>query len=98
MLDRIEHRENPCITVPSTQLTVYAGHSVGGRLVSDDFAGSPVDIIQPELGYFARPHTETNQHGQNGDVPAAAPRGVVARREKASNLVGSQPLRQPDQS
>jgi hypothetical protein len=42
--------------------------------------------------------TETDQHGQNGDVPAAAPRGVVARGEKASNLVGSQPLRQPDQS
>ena len=65
---------------------------------NDDFARSPVDIVQPELGYFARPHTETNQHGQNGDVPAAAPGGVVARREKASNLVGSQPLRQPDQS
>jgi hypothetical protein len=65
---------------------------------NDDFAGSPVDIVQPELGYFARPHTETNQQGQNGDVPAAAPRGVVARGEKASNVVGSQPLRQPNQS
>jgi hypothetical protein len=32
------------------------------------------------------------------DVPAAAPRGLVARGEKASNLFGSQPLRQPDQS
>ena len=47
---------------------------------NDDFAGSPVDIVQPELGYFARPHTETDQQGQNGDVSAAVPRGVVARR------------------
>ena len=62
---------------------------------NDNFAGSPVDIVQPELGYFARPHTETDQHGENGDVSAAAPRGVVARREKASNLVGSQSLGSP---
>jgi hypothetical protein len=27
---------------------------------NDDFAGSPVDIVQPKLSYFARPHTETD--------------------------------------
>jgi hypothetical protein len=43
----------------------------------DDFTGSPVDIVQPELRYFARPQTETDQNGQNGDVPATAPRRVV---------------------
>jgi hypothetical protein len=28
-------------------------------LADDDFAGSPVDVVQPEPRYFARPHTET---------------------------------------
>jgi hypothetical protein len=35
-------------------------------------------IVQPEVGCFARPYTKRDQHGQNGDVPAAAPGGVVA--------------------
>jgi hypothetical protein len=31
-------------------------------------AGPPINIFQPKLGDFARPHAEANQHGQYREV------------------------------
>jgi hypothetical protein len=64
----------------------------------DDLAGSPIDIVQPELGHLTRPQAETDQHCQNGDVAAAASRGSVARHKEATDLVRVQTFRQSDQS
>jgi len=64
----------------------------------DDLAGSPINIVQPELGHLTRPQAETDQHCQDGDVAATAPRGSGGRREEAADLVRIQTFRQSDQS
>jgi hypothetical protein len=43
-----------------------------------DLAGAPVDIVEPQRSDFARPHTKTDQHCQNGDVAAASPSAPIA--------------------
>jgi hypothetical protein len=59
----------------------------------DDFAGSPIDIVEYKLGDFARPQAEPDQHGQDREVAAAVLGVAVAGCQKASDLVRIQALR-----
>jgi hypothetical protein len=43
-----------------------------------DLAGTPVDIVEPKRGDFARPQAKTNQNCQDGDVAAAIPSADIA--------------------
>jgi hypothetical protein len=44
----------------------------------NDLARPPIDVVEPKPGHFARSQTETDKHGQNGDIPTATPRGILA--------------------
>ncbi len=44
----------------------------------NNLAGTPVDIVEPKRGDFARSHAKTEQHCQDGDVPAAIPSAAIA--------------------
>ena len=64
----------------------------------EDFAGSPIDIVEHKLSDFARPQAEPDQHGQDREIAAAVVSVAIAGCQKAVDLVRIQALGQPGQS
>ena len=63
-----------------------------------DRARAPVDVVEPEPGDFTAPQAEPNQQGQDRQIAATDGSIGIARSEKASHLIGLEPLGQPGHS
>lgn len=63
-----------------------------------DRARAPVDVVEPEPGDLAAPKAEADQQGEDRQIADADARAGIAGREKATDLIGFEPLGQPGQS
>jgi len=59
---------------------------------NEDFAGSPVNVLELESNYFSGAKTKTGKQKKDGIVAAARHRATVAGLEHTFNFPGSQVL------
>jgi hypothetical protein len=59
---------------------------------NEDFAGPPVDVVEPESDHFPGAKTKTGKQKKDGIVAAARHGATVASLENTFNFPGSQVL------
>jgi hypothetical protein len=60
---------------------------------NEDFAGSPVDVVELESDHFPGAKTKTGEQKKDGIVAAAGYGATVTSLEQTLNFPGSQVLR-----